>query len=123
MTPIRNYLVEPLIAWICDNGLTPYIIVNTAIKGVEVPNDYVEENNTITLNLSPQSTNDFTIDKELLSFKTRFKGESKNIMVPMDAILVVYAKETGQGMVFDSVNSIERTTEQEATKPVLRVVK
>ncbi len=99
MTPTRPYFLRALYEWIIDNDCTPYLAVNATFEGVQVPLDYVE-NGEITLNLSSSAIIDLVIDDATVKFKARFNGIEHQISIPMVAVLGVYAKENGQGMLF-----------------------
>ncbi|MFD1712173.1 ClpXP protease specificity-enhancing factor [Ottowia sp. GY511] len=97
-TSTRPYLIRALYEWCSDNGLTPYIAVR-ADDGVQVPREYVQ-NGEIVLNISPDATSGLTIGNEFIDFKARFGGVPREIMVPIDRVLAIYARENGQGMAF-----------------------
>ena len=99
MTPSRPYLMRALNEWILENDCTPYVLVDAGLPGVQVPDDYVN-NGQIVLNITPTAVQDLYIDDEGLSFNARFGGVPLDLYVPMVAILAIYAKENGQGMVF-----------------------
>lgn len=99
MTPSRPYLVRALNDWILDNNMTPYIVVDVDVQGVSVPDDYVT-NGQIILNISPSAVNELMIDLDSISFRARFGGVPMQVYVPIIAIMAIYSKENGQGMVF-----------------------
>jgi stringent starvation protein B len=99
MTPSRPYLVQALNEWIVDNEMTPYIVVDAGLQGVNVPEDYVT-NGQIVLNISPGAVNDLLIDNETIEFRARFGGVPMLVYIPIIAVMAIYAKENGQGMVF-----------------------
>lgn len=99
MTSTRPYLLRAIYEWILDNNLTPHVVVNAHEEGVRVPQEYVQDGQ-ITLNLSPEAVKSLNMDNETLSFNARFRGVPMDIHVPMPAILGVYARENGQGMMF-----------------------
>lgn len=94
----RPYLIRALYEWCSDNGFTPYIAVR-ADESVQVPREYVQ-NGEIVLNVSPDATSALTLGNEFIEFKARFGGVPQDIMVPMDRVLAIYARENGQGMAF-----------------------
>jgi len=100
MTPRRPYLLRALIDWIIDNGETPYVLVQVQ-EGVDVPPSYVNDGR-IVLNLSPVAVRQLSITNDHVMFDGRFGGQSHAITVPMWAVLAVYAKESGEGMLFES---------------------
>lgn len=101
MTPSRPYLMRALHEWILENDCTPYVLVDAGLPGVQVPEDYIQ-NGQIVLNVSPSAVKFLLIDDDGLSFNARFGGMPLDLYVPMVAILAIYAKENGQGMVFGS---------------------
>ena len=96
----RPYIFRAIRDWIVDCGWTPYILVNCNVPGVKVPVEFVNDGKII-LNVSAQSTADYVETNEKVIFVTRFNGVTHHIMIPMDAIVGVYSKETGGGIVFD----------------------
>ena len=109
--------------WIIDNGLTPHIVVDAEAQGAQVPTEHVKEGK-IVLNLSYDATMDLSIGNERLEFGARFSGTPRQICVPIEAIMGIYARETGQGMIFGSEES-EPDPEPggDDKRPRLRVVK
>ena len=100
MTSSRPYLIRAMYDWISDNGMTPYILVNAESPGVRLPDQYVE-NGKIVLNISKQAVSHLQQDNEWIQFGARFGGKPVQIDVPVTAVLAIYAKENGQGMVLD----------------------
>lgn len=101
MTSSRPYLLRALHEWVLENGFTPYVVVDASLPGVNVPKDFVN-NGQIVLNISPGAVRGLHIGNEFLEFNARFGGVPMQVMVPIVAVLAVYAKENGQGMVFGS---------------------
>jgi stringent starvation protein B len=99
MTSNRPYLIRALYAWLVDNGLTPYLLVDATHKRVLVPNEYVE-GGRIVLNINPKAVSNLEMGNEWISFSARFSGASQEVMLPPAAVLGIYAKENGQGMLF-----------------------
>jgi stringent starvation protein B len=88
-----------MLDWIVDCGWTPHLIVDATVEGVEVPRQFVKEGR-IVLNISASATQNFSIGADTVEFNARFSGVSHRIRVPCDAVMGIYARETGQGMVF-----------------------
>ncbi|PVY78811.1 stringent starvation protein B [Tamilnaduibacter salinus] len=99
MTSSRPYLVRAFNEWILDNGCTPYILVDAGIQGVQVPSEHIA-NGQIVLNISPSAVKGLMIANEALEFSARFGGVPMQVYVPLMAVLAIYARENGQGMVF-----------------------
>ena len=97
-TSTRPYLVRALHEWCTDNGLTPYVAVSVD-DTVQVPREYVK-NNEIVLNISFDATSSLKLSNDFIEFKARFAGSSRDIMVPMERVIAIYARENGQGMAF-----------------------
>jgi stringent starvation protein B len=101
MTSSRPYLLRALYEWILENNCTPYIVVNAYAEGVQVPQDYVKDGQII-LNISPVAVHGLLMSNEALEFNGRFAGIPTPVYVPSGAIMGIYARENGQGMVFDA---------------------
>ncbi|MGD0492153.1 MAG: ClpXP protease specificity-enhancing factor [Steroidobacteraceae bacterium] len=99
MKPRRPYLLRALHEWISDSGETPHIVVDAAAEGVVVPRQYVKDGK-IVLNVSLSATQALKLGNDAVSFEARFGGASFGVHVPVRAILGIYARETGQGMIF-----------------------
>lgn len=98
MTSYRPYLLRALTEWINDNGMTPHILVDAGVPGVQVPASAVRDGRVV-LNISDRAVVGLRIDNTWISFTARFGGVSQPVQVPVSAVLAVYARETGQGMV------------------------
>jgi stringent starvation protein B len=94
----RPYLLRALHDWCTDNGFTPYIAVFVD-DSVQVPMEYVK-NNEIVLNVGFEATSGLKLGNEFVEFKARFGGSSRDILVPVDHVVAIYARENGQGMAF-----------------------
>jgi len=94
----RPYLIRALHDWCTDNGFTPYIAVHVD-RSVQVPMEYVS-NNEIVLNVGFDATSGLDLGNEVIRFKARFGGVARDIMVPIDHVVAIYARENGQGMAF-----------------------
>jgi stringent starvation protein B len=94
----RPYLIRALHDWCTDNGFTPYIAVYVD-AGVQVPLEYVK-NQEIVLNVGFEATTGLKLGNEFIEFKARFGGVARDIVVPVDHVVAIYARENGQGMAF-----------------------
>ena len=101
MTSSRPYLIKALYEWIVENDCTPHVLVNAMADNVSVPQDYVNPDGQVVLNISPSAVMEFSLDNVSLSFRARFGGVPTDIFVPCNAIMGIYAKENQQGMVFE----------------------
>ena len=99
MVSSRPYLVRAVHDWIVDSGLTPHLLVDAAVEGVEVPDETLQDGKVV-LNVSPQAVRDLIMDNELITFVARFGGVSRAISIPTVAVQAVYARENGRGMMF-----------------------
>ena len=94
----RPYLIRALHEWCTDNGFTPYLAVFVD-ETVQVPMEYVK-NNEIVLNVGFEATSGLKLGNEFVEFKARFGGSSREVTVPIDHVVAIYARENGQGMAF-----------------------
>jgi len=99
MTTNRPYLLRALYEWITDNGLTPHVLVNAEIDGVDVPEHSVQKGKVV-LNIASGATENLLLNNKTICFKARFSGKPYSINVPMEAVIAIYARENGQGMMF-----------------------
>ena len=97
MTSHRPYLLRALYEWIADNGLTPHILVDATKPGVQVPAHAVKDGR-IVLNIAARAVGHLQMDNDDVRFSARFGGVSHAVIVPIDAVLAIYARENGQGM-------------------------
>jgi stringent starvation protein B len=101
-TSTRPYLIRALHDWCTDNGFTPYVAVFVDAS-VQVPMEYVK-NQEIVLNVGFEATSGLRLGNEAIEFKARFGGVAREIMVPIDHVIAIYARENGQGMAFPVPN-------------------
>jgi stringent starvation protein B len=112
-TSTRPYLIRALYEWCTDNGFTPYVAV-LVDDSVQVPREYVK-NGEIVLNISFDATSSLKLGNEFIEFKARFAGAAREIMVPVNRVIAIYARENGQGMAFPV--PVAGTGEAEPGKP------
>lgn len=124
-TSRRPYLVRAMHEWMSANSQTPHLVVDAGVSGAEVPKAYVREGR-ITLNVSWQATQGLKLGNDWIEFSARFGGVPQQVRVPVAAILGIYARETGQGMLFqddgDSPPPVPGPDDT-GSRPKLRVVK
>ena len=101
MTSSQPYLVRAIYEWIVDNELTPYLLVDASREGVEVPESYMNDQHQIILNISPNATSELLMNNDEITFNARFNGQARYITVPTYSVQAIYAKENGQGMMFN----------------------
>jgi stringent starvation protein B len=124
----RPYLVRAMHEWMGDNEHTPYIVVDTSIDGVAVPDEHVKDGKII-LNISHAAAHNLKLSNNGVSFRARFSGVPFDVWVPIAAVLGIYAKETGQGMIFSHGTGIpeppdpEDDSETTRNRSHLKVVK
>lgn len=111
MLPRRPYLFRAIYDWILDNQLTPYILVNTTVQGVQVPRQFIQ-NNQIVLNIAPHSVGQYLANNDRIEFNARFSGVSEHIIVPMEALVSIYTRENGMGMGFHDEPQYEMQREK-----------
>lgn len=122
-TSRKPYLIRALHEWCIDNELTPHIVVDTTVGGSQVPEEHISEEGRIILNIGSRATWDLEIGNSNITFGARFKGEPHNVSVPTSAVLGIYDKESGAGMVFGEATAPEDPEpEPEQKVPHLRLV-
>ena len=108
MHPAIPYLFRAVLAWISDENHTPYIVVVTDKTGIQIPPGATKEN-YITLNIGPNAVRDFELNNDFLAFNARFAGVARQVVIPLDAIHMVYALETQAGVMVKDGRLIELT--------------
>jgi len=116
MSSYRPYLLRALVEWINDNYLTPHVLVDATIAGVQVPASAVHEGRVI-LNIAERAVAHLHMDNQTLSFSARFGGVSFPVSVPIAAILAVYARENGQGMALPPEESMPAPVSANSNQP------
>jgi stringent starvation protein B len=136
MTSTRPYLLRALYQWVLDNDCTPHVLIDASIDGVQVPPSVVKDGQVV-LNISPTAVAHLDLGNDELSLNARFGGVSQRVRAPVGAILALYARENGQGMMFppESAEVAQDGAEQADTdasvatfppargKPSLKIVK
>jgi len=115
-TSTRPYLIRAIHEWCCDNGYTPHITVSVD-NSVQVPREYVKDGE-ILLNVGLTATTGLQLGNDYISFKARFAGVARDIMVPVDQVVAIFARENGQGMAFPQISKPD--TAPEPQKPAAR---
>jgi stringent starvation protein B len=110
--PTTPYLLRAIYEWCCDSGQTPFIAV--AVNATtRVPMEYVRDGE-IVLNIAPDATRNLKIDNDLIRFSARFNGVSHEVSVPVNSVRGIFAKESGQGLAFQTTGEGETEAEQSA---------
>lgn len=125
MTPLKPYLIRSVYEWIVDNDLTPHLLVNAENNKGNLPIDYIEDGKII-LNMRPLAIQGLELGNEFIEFNAKFSGKPMQIAASVNAVMAIYAKENGKGLVFDQENNDGDETppkQQPPNKPSLRVVK
>lgn len=136
----RPYLIRAMHEWMVDNSETPHLLVDAEHEDVDVPLEYVQ-NGKIILNISPHAVQGLNLGNDYVFFNARFSGNPRDVAVPTRAILAIYSRESGQGMLFNeeddgpgpdgpdgngpdsSGGSGEESPSKGAKRPNLRVIK
>ena len=111
---IRPYMIRAWHEWCTDNGFTPYLLVKVN-QTVAVPREFVQ-NGEIVLNVDLDATGGLSLGNELIRFKARFSGKVRDIIVPVDRVQAIYARENGQGMGFEVLEEEQQTDAQDAAE-------
>ncbi len=125
MTSNRSYLLRALYEWITDNGLTPHILVDAEVDGVNVP-DHTIQKGKVVLNIAAGATEQLMLGTDSVQFRARFSGNPYQIVLPISAVIAIYARENGQGMMFAKDDSDPPPVDESDQPPArnhLKVVK
>lgn len=120
------YLLRALFDWMVDSGYTPYVLVLVDGPDVKVPTQYVNDGK-IVLNISPNAVRNLEIGDATVAFDGRFAGTSFWVEVPVSKVQAIYAKETGDGMMFELETEASKEADSAPATPKrpggLKVVK
>ncbi len=100
MSPRRPYLLRAHYEWLLDNNMTPYLVVDVTLRGVNVPMEYAR-NGQIVLNIAPRAVGNLELANDEVRFNARFGGVPRQVYVPMAAVIAIYSRENGAGMMFE----------------------
>jgi stringent starvation protein B len=127
-TSTKPYLLRAVCEWCVDNGYTPQISVSVDAQ-TRVPMEHVRDGE-IVLNIGPLAANRLKMGNEVIECSARFSGVAKDLVIPVNAVNSIYARETGQGMSFEREKASEPEAAPESkdppkpgTKPVLKRIK
>jgi stringent starvation protein B len=127
----RPYLIRAMHEWMGDNTHTPHIVVDTSVDGVSVPVEHIKDGKII-LNISESAAHNLKLTNDAVSFRARFSGAPFDVWVPMRSVLGIYARETGQGMIFSQDTEtaehveppeLQADVEETRSRPHLTIVK
>ena len=124
----RPYLIRAMHEWMVDNGNTPHIVVDTSFEGASVPSEHIKDGKII-LNISESAAHNLKLTNDSVSFRARFGGVPYDVWAPIRSVLGIYARETGQGMIFSQENDqpeppeLKDDVEQTRSRAHLTIVK
>ncbi|SPW45595.1 ClpXP protease specificity-enhancing factor [Escherichia coli] len=128
LTPRRPYLLRAFYEWLLDNQLTPHLVVDVTLPGVQVPMEYARDGQ-IVLNIAPRAVGNLELANDEVRFNARFGGIPRQVSVPLAAVLAIYARENGAGTMFEPEAAYDEDTsimnDEEAsqtTKPLCRLL-
>lgn len=120
----RPYLLRAFYDWLLDNQLTPHLVVDINLQGVQVPLEYARDGQ-IVLNIAPRAVGNLELGNDEVRFNARFGGVPRQVSVPMAAILAIYARENGAGTMFEPEPAYElgaESAEEAPADPVMSVI-
>ncbi len=100
LTPRRPYLVRAFYEWLVDNELTPHLVVDATLPGVQVPEEFIQDGQII-LNIAPRAVGNLEMSNEAITFNARFGGKPHSVIAPLYAVHAIYARENGAGTMFE----------------------
>ncbi|NOQ80905.1 MAG: ClpXP protease specificity-enhancing factor [Methylophaga sp.] len=127
MTPQKPYLIRAIYDWLLDNNQTPYLLVNAALDGVQVPLEFINDGK-IVLNIDPSAVRNYHADNDWISFSARFSGKAMELFIPINSIQSIYGKENNQGMFFPDEDNLPEPPKpsspaKKTKRPGLSIVK
>ncbi|MGQ9660459.1 MAG: ClpXP protease specificity-enhancing factor [Thermochromatium sp.] len=120
MTSSKPYLIRAIYEWILDNQMTPHLVVDAGFPGTRVPMEFVTDGR-IVLNIAPGAVRGLIIGNEWIEFSARFSGIARDVLIPTEAVIGLFTRENGQGMIFPE--PIYPQSTQAANAPARRLAK
>ncbi len=108
MSSRRPYLIRAMYEWVVDNDMSPHLLVATDVESAVLPSGYDHEGK-LALNVSPRAVRGLNLGNDWISFSARFNGKAMEVGIPPRAVLAVYARENGEGMLFGEVEPLPAT--------------
>jgi len=125
LSPRRPYLLRAFYEWLLDNQLTPHLVVDITLPGVQVPLEYARDGQ-IVLNIAPRAVGNLELTNDEVRFNARFGGVPRQVYVPLAAVLAIYARENGAGTMFEPEAGYdadaEDFSEESTSEPVMQVI-
>lgn len=109
MSPRRPFILRAFYEWLLDNDLTPYLVVDVTLPGVQVPMEHARDGQII-LNIAPQAVGNLELGNDEIHFNARFSGTPRKLIIPLYAVLAIYARENGAGTLFEAEPAYHRET-------------
>lgn len=110
LSPRRPYLLRAFYEWLLDNQLTPHLVVDVMMLGVNVPMEYARDGQ-IVLNIAPRAVGNLELANDEVRFNARFGGVPRQVNVPLAAVLAIYARENGAGTMFEPETAYDENAE------------
>jgi stringent starvation protein B len=107
MKSTKPYLIRAIHEWCVDQGFTPYLAVKVDAT-TRVPREFVKDGE-IVLNVGIEATHQLSMGNEEITFQARFGGRSFPVVVPIERIAAIYARENGEGMAFEVTETARET--------------
>ncbi|GAB7258723.1 ClpXP protease specificity-enhancing factor [Dickeya ananatis] len=128
LSPRRPYLLRAFYDWLLDNQLTPHLVVDVTVPGVQVPMEFARDGQ-IVLNIAPRAVGNLELADDSVRFNARFGGVPRQVFVPMASVMAIYARENGAGTMFEPEPAYEIVEEfgvqshsEEESRPILMSV-
>ncbi|MBP2850307.1 MULTISPECIES: ClpXP protease specificity-enhancing factor [Dickeya] len=128
LSPRRPYLLRAFYDWLLDNQLTPHLVVDVTVSGVQVPMEFARDGQ-IVLNIAPRAVGNLELADDSVRFNARFGGVPRQVFVPMASVMAIYARENGAGTMFEPEPAYEIVEEfgvqphsEEESRPTLMSV-
>ena len=132
MLPRRPYLIRALYEWLVDSGEVPHLLVDAGFEGSQLPDAYISEGR-IVLNVGPSAVQFLDLGNDEITFSARFGGTPRKVSFPPAAVIAIYGRDSGQGMMFGPEDDSEGPTAasessdedkpQKPRKPGLKLIK
>ena len=95
----KKYIFISMFNWIKDNNQNPYLMINTNLDGVVVPDIFMKNKDAI-LNLSELSIDLIEFNNNSMRFSYVINSDINTLCIPYESIISIFDPENGMGMSF-----------------------
>ena len=107
--PFKPYLLRAFHEWTTNRGHVPHIVVDCSVAGVQVPVAWIKDNKVV-LNISYLAADRLQMTDAEIKFNAALGSNRYSIIVPINAVRIIYNRDTGDNFAFDEASEPQQDT-------------